>query len=281
MRIRSVKPEFWKDERMVDLPRDARLVYIALWCEADDEGRFRSRMDYLHGSLFPCDPGQWFDEAYRALLDSKRVIEYEADGLHYAYIPRFKDHQKPNKPTRSRLPPPPNEDATVGLPEPSRMATTPLPPGAREQGRGVVYEGEGEERDPAPSASPSEQPQEPDPGEQVAKKRTKEKKAKEDYISGLLPVMEKCYHDAHGMVLSAKNGIRRQVIGHLVAVAKSDGYKTVAANTAEVERILASYFADQEPFVADGKHPITLLLTSRLDRYRRPLAVPTQGCTDA
>ena len=266
---------------MVDLPRDARLVYIALWCEADDEGRFRSRMDYLHGSLFPCDPGQWFGEAYRVLLDSRRVIEYEADGLHYAYIPRFKDHQRPNKPTPSKLPPPPELTTPVVLPKLSVPTTVPLPPVEEGRGEERSRRGEGEEEDLTPQASPSACPAEPDAGEQVAKKRTKEKKAKEDYISGLLPVMEKCYADAHGMVLSAKNGIRRQVVGHLVAVAKSDGYKTVAANTAEVERIFAAYFSDQDPFVADGKHAITMLLTSRLDRYRRPLSTPAQGRTDA
>src|SRR3990167_279483 len=37
-RIRAIKPEFWTDEKVVQLPLAARLVFIGLWNLADDEG---------------------------------------------------------------------------------------------------------------------------------------------------------------------------------------------------------------------------------------------------
>ena len=74
MRIRTIKPEFWKDERLSTLSRDARLLYIALWCESDDEGRLRGNQSYLHGALFPYDVGDWFDRAFAELV-SRLTIE--------------------------------------------------------------------------------------------------------------------------------------------------------------------------------------------------------------
>jgi hypothetical protein len=38
MRIRQVKPEFWSDSDMAALPYAVRLIYIGLWCVADDSG---------------------------------------------------------------------------------------------------------------------------------------------------------------------------------------------------------------------------------------------------
>lgn len=38
MRIRQVKPEFWSDPDLAALPPQVRLIYIGLWCVADDAG---------------------------------------------------------------------------------------------------------------------------------------------------------------------------------------------------------------------------------------------------
>jgi len=38
-RIRTIKPEFFTSEDIVSLAPLTRLLYIALWCEADKEGR--------------------------------------------------------------------------------------------------------------------------------------------------------------------------------------------------------------------------------------------------
>lgn len=40
MRTRLVRPEFWADEKMADLPEGMRLFYIGLWALADDAGYF-------------------------------------------------------------------------------------------------------------------------------------------------------------------------------------------------------------------------------------------------
>lgn len=40
MRTRLLRPEFWADSRMADLPAECRLTYMGLWCLADDDGYF-------------------------------------------------------------------------------------------------------------------------------------------------------------------------------------------------------------------------------------------------
>ena len=37
-RIRTIKPEFWTDEKVVTLPFEARLLFIGMWNFCDDEG---------------------------------------------------------------------------------------------------------------------------------------------------------------------------------------------------------------------------------------------------
>ncbi len=104
MRIRTIKPDFWADEFMAKLPMAARLVYIALWNEADDEGRLRGNHRYLKSVLFPYDD----DLDMRAILDSLKahgkIIEYSVRAQTYLFLPNFLRHQRINRPTPSKLP---------------------------------------------------------------------------------------------------------------------------------------------------------------------------------
>ena len=38
-RSRVIKPEFWSDEKLARVSREARLLYIGLWSTCDDAGR--------------------------------------------------------------------------------------------------------------------------------------------------------------------------------------------------------------------------------------------------
>lgn len=91
-RIRTIKPEFFTSEDIVELPPLARLLYVAMWCEADREGRFAwkprtFKMRYLvHDE---CNIESLCD----AIVKSGLVVLY-GDGL--AYIPTFSRHQHVN-----------------------------------------------------------------------------------------------------------------------------------------------------------------------------------------
>ena len=91
-RIRTIKPDFFTSEDIVALSPLARLLYIALWCEADREGRLAWRPGTFKLRYFPADKTN-IDALARELIERGLVIQY-GDGL--AYIPTFSQHQHVN-----------------------------------------------------------------------------------------------------------------------------------------------------------------------------------------
>jgi hypothetical protein len=107
-RIRTIKPEFFTSEDIVDLSAFARLLYIAIWCEADREGRLIWKPKTLKIRYFPMD-----DIDIDALCDeliSRNLVVLYGDGL--AYIPTFTRHQHINpRESKSVFPDPGGEKA--------------------------------------------------------------------------------------------------------------------------------------------------------------------------
>lgn len=106
MRIRTIKPEFWESESLGNVSRNARLLFIGLFSCCDDSGRTRASSRLLASRLFPYDndaikliPG-WLKE----LEDKKCVRLYQVDGDSYLDIPNWLNHQKIDKPSKSKLP---------------------------------------------------------------------------------------------------------------------------------------------------------------------------------
>lgn len=102
-RIRTIKPEFFTSEDIVNLSPLARLLYIAIWCEADKEGRLVWKPVTFKLRYFPgdnCDIQALCDE----IVSSGLVVLY---GQGYAHIPAFKAHQHINpRESASQLPDP-------------------------------------------------------------------------------------------------------------------------------------------------------------------------------
>ena len=109
-RIRTIKPEFFTSEDICALSPSARLLYIALWCEADREGRMIWKPVTFKLRYFPGDSCEIVGLC-RELLD-RGLIKLYGDDL--AFIPAFHDHQHIN----------PREAAST-LPEPNASATRP------------------------------------------------------------------------------------------------------------------------------------------------------------
>jgi hypothetical protein len=103
-RIRTIKPEFWEDEKVASVPHGARLLFIALWNLADDEGRLRGATALVHRKVFPYDHdapvAKWLD----ALVAKGFVRRYSVEGQIYLDIPKFLKHQRIKKPSPSQLP---------------------------------------------------------------------------------------------------------------------------------------------------------------------------------
>jgi hypothetical protein len=91
-RIRTIKPDFFSSEDIVSLSALARLYYIALWCEADRDGRLEWRPGTFKLRYFPAQKVNM--EALGQELAERRLVVFYGDGL--AYIPTFLKHQHVN-----------------------------------------------------------------------------------------------------------------------------------------------------------------------------------------
>lgn len=118
-RIRTIKPEFFTSEDIVALSAYARLLYIALWCEADRAGRMKWKPRTFKMRYLPADNvdvNALCDEIVSAGL----VVLY---GDEFAYIPKFHRHQQINP--RERVSSLPDPFASSSVPDASARVIDP------------------------------------------------------------------------------------------------------------------------------------------------------------
>ena len=110
-RIRTVKPEFWEDELLGVMPRDARLLFIATFNMADDEGILRWTPAYIKAQAFMYDDDlgpKEVDQLMQCLTDTGLVFPFIGGVAkqQMAVVVNFRKHQRINRPQKSKLPPP-------------------------------------------------------------------------------------------------------------------------------------------------------------------------------
>lgn len=107
MRIRTLKPDFWKHQIMAQQRPEVRLLAIGLLNLADDEGYFMAHPALIRGELMPFldKPGP-----IQQMLNELEAIGYLSlarldDGRDIGHITNFKKHQVISRSTRSKIKP--------------------------------------------------------------------------------------------------------------------------------------------------------------------------------
>jgi hypothetical protein len=95
-RIRTLKPEFFKDEEIHGLPMEARLLFQGLWLLADREGRLEDRPRFIHAEIFPYDANFDINSLLNLLAEQNFVFRYEIKGKKFIEIKNFLKHLRPN-----------------------------------------------------------------------------------------------------------------------------------------------------------------------------------------
>lgn len=105
MRIRTIKPEFWMNEKLAGCSEFARLLSIALLNWADDEGYFRANPQLIRGALFPfLDDSKKIPRAIQELSGiGYLMVGSDDDGDQIGKIVKFLNHQRIDKPQKSIL----------------------------------------------------------------------------------------------------------------------------------------------------------------------------------
>jgi hypothetical protein len=121
-RIRSIKPEFWASEQVVECSPTARLLFIGLWTFCDDAGVHPASIKRTKMEVFPGDPMKDADvQRYiEELINVGLLRPFSAEGKHWWAVTGW-HHQKIDKPTyRYPSPPPSGDVGDMSPPETSR-----------------------------------------------------------------------------------------------------------------------------------------------------------------
>lgn len=117
-RIRSVKPELRDSALVASWPWEARYFWVLFWGYLDDYGRGLDFPKRIAGDCFPHDDVEgkevdvWLDMMGRGLNDEPGpVCRYKVAGKAYVHAVNWSEHQRPNRPTPSRLPPCPTHES--------------------------------------------------------------------------------------------------------------------------------------------------------------------------
>lgn len=105
-RARNIKPGFFSNDELVELPFEGRLLFIGLWTIADREGRLLDRPKKIKMDLFPADSVD-IDALLEGLASRGFIRRYEADGMCCIEVINWHKHQNPHvKEASSTLPEP-------------------------------------------------------------------------------------------------------------------------------------------------------------------------------
>jgi hypothetical protein len=166
-RIRSIKPEFWSSEQIVECSTTARLLFIGLWSFSDDAGNHPASIKRIKMEIFPADD---FDDTQIAGWIEELISSHDEDGIGlicrysandkmYFHVTGW-HHQRIDKPTY-RFPP---HNGGTNSPRPPRAINEPSPPessrveSSRVDGSGVESSGvesSGNEEDSTTSTTTS------------------------------------------------------------------------------------------------------------------------------
>lgn len=99
-RIRTIKPEFWTSEQVVECSPIARLLFVGMWNFCDDGGNHPASAKTLKMQIFPGDDiaASQIESYISELLSSGLLSEYTVEGRKYWHVTGWK-HQKIDKPS--------------------------------------------------------------------------------------------------------------------------------------------------------------------------------------
>lgn len=101
-RIRTIKPQFWTDESVVDLPFEYRLLFIGIWNFADDDGFIENKPKQIKLQVFPGDDVN-VASGIRALVKRQMLEPLTLDGMKVLRVRGWKGHQVISRPTPSKF----------------------------------------------------------------------------------------------------------------------------------------------------------------------------------
>lgn len=137
-RIRSVKPSLRTSVTVAGWPFEVRYAWVLLWGYLDDLGRGLDIPKTIAGDCFPLDEKvtptlmrKWLDIMCTVQAQPGKeppLCRYEVGGRRFIHSLNWDEHQRPNRPSPSSIPPCPkhelfSEEELAALPESLRIGS--------------------------------------------------------------------------------------------------------------------------------------------------------------
>jgi hypothetical protein len=100
-RIRNIKPDFWTDEKLVELETWERLLFIGLWNFADDEGYMPYSPKRIKMQIFPGDSLE-VSRGVQSLISIGAVELFDSEFGQVLHVSKWSKHQKVSNPSKSK-----------------------------------------------------------------------------------------------------------------------------------------------------------------------------------
>lgn len=114
-RARNIKPGFFTNDVLGELPALTRLLFAGIWTLCDREGRLEDRPKKIRAEVLPydvCDP----EEMLQSLEKTGFIRRYEVDGVRVIQVLAWHKHQNPHV-----------KEAASTLPAPEGFPAQPIP----------------------------------------------------------------------------------------------------------------------------------------------------------
>lgn len=110
-RARIIKPGFFTNAALSEVPAHGRLLFIGLWTIADRKGRLKDEPRWIKGAIFPYETVP-VEKLLQQLHIRKFINRYEVEGQRFIEIVNFLKHQTPNIKEQASTIPAPDEHST-------------------------------------------------------------------------------------------------------------------------------------------------------------------------
>lgn len=117
MRIRNIKPEFWRSADITALDKNARLTFIGLWNYCDDNGVGLDDLVAIAADLYAHDLAndvactlQQITCDLHALNERRLILRYSAENRSLLYVTGWDRHQYIPRPSKGHLYPLPTAE---------------------------------------------------------------------------------------------------------------------------------------------------------------------------
>lgn len=115
-RIRSVYPDILESEDFASWSPWAQIAFVKVWTKMDDQGRIKDNPRWLSSILFPFNEEVGTAQMARIVdewVGTRSVCRYEVADEKWLHCVNWHRFQKPQRPTKSKIPPCPIHDGSL------------------------------------------------------------------------------------------------------------------------------------------------------------------------